>query len=128
MSRAENVKKKTAEMQERFLQALEKRMLNVSAACEVAGCTRMSAYNWKNKDEAFAQRWHDVEENFYDKLETTMFAKALSEQDNTMLIWLSKTKMKHRGYVEKTEIDANVNTFEQFMRSLPDNPEDLDKK
>jgi len=127
MSREESVKKKTAEMQERFLKAFEQRMLNVSAACEVAGVSRMTVYLWREKDEAFAQRWHDAEENFYDKLETTMFAKALSEQDNTMLIWLSKTKMKHRGYVEKTEIDANVNTFEQFMRNLPDNPEDLDK-
>ncbi len=49
-----------------------------------------------------------------------MFAKALTEQDSTMLIWLSKTKMKHRGYVEKTEADVNVNAFEKLIQELPD--------
>lgn len=118
---------KTKEVKKRFLDALDKRMLNVSAAVEVAGISRKTAYNWKEKDPVFAQQWHEVEEAFFDKLETTMFVKALTEQDSTMLIWLSKTKMKSRGYVEKTEVDANVNTFEKFMQTLPDNPDDLDK-
>lgn len=118
---------KTKEIKELFLKALEQRMLNVSAAVQIAGICRKTAYNWKESDAEFAQKWHEVEEAFFDKLETTMYAKALTEQDSTMLIWLSKTKMKSRGYVEKTEVDANVNTFENFMRDLPDNPEDLDK-
>ena len=48
---------------------------------------------------------------------------ALTEQDNTMLIWLSKTKMKHRGYVEKVEQDLNINPFEKLMQELPDDEE-----
>lgn len=31
--------------------------------------------------------------------------------------WLSKTKMKHRGYVEKTETDLTVNPFLELMKA-----------
>ncbi len=105
---------------EKFLKALDARMLNVTSACEAAGISRSLVYKWKDCDEEFAERWREVEESFYDKLETTMFAKALTEQDSTMLIWLSKTKMKHRGYVEKTEADVNVNAFEKLIQELSD--------
>jgi len=40
-----------------------------------------------------------------------------------MLIWLSKTKMKHRGYVEKVEQDLSINPFEKLMQELPDDEE-----
>lgn len=126
MSRKQTIEATRKESQERFLKALDARMLNVSAACAAANISRTIAYKWRENDTDFAERWKDVEEGFFDKLETMMFSKAITEQDSTMLIWLSKTKMKHRGYVEKTEVDAKVNTFEQFMRDLPDNPEDLD--
>ncbi|WP_106828082.1 hypothetical protein [Parabacteroides pacaensis] len=113
----------TKQKKELFLKALDARMLNVTSACKAASISRTLAYKWKSKDADFAEKWKEVEESFYDKLETTMFAKALTEQDNTMLIWLSKTKMKHRGYVEKTESDLNVNGFEKLMQELPDDDE-----
>ncbi|MFK2341622.1 hypothetical protein ACIXN4_10200 [Bacteroides fragilis] len=52
-----------------------------------------------------------------------MFTKAITEQDNTMLIWLSKTKLRDRGYVEKIEQDLNMNPFEKLMQELPDDEE-----
>lgn len=113
----------TRQKKELYLKALDARMLNVTAACEAAGISRSLVYKWKDKDEEFAAKCRDVEESFYDKLETAMFAKALTEQDNTMLIWLSKTKMKHRGYVEKVESDVNVNQFEKLLQELPDDDE-----
>ena len=113
----------TRQKKAKFLKALEARMLNVTAACEAVEISRSIAYKWKSNDPDFAEKWKEVEESFYDKLETTMFAKALTEQDNTMLIWLSKTKMKHRGYVEKVEQDLNINPFEKLMQELPDDEE-----
>lgn len=117
----------TRQKKARFLKSLEARLLNVSAACEAVGISRGIVYKWKEIDKDFAEKWKEVEENFYDKLETVMFTKALTEQDNTMLIWLSKTKMKHRGYVEKVEQEVSVNPFEELMKSLPDIPEDNKK-
>ena len=52
-----------------------------------------------------------------------MFSKALTEQGNTMLIWLSKTKMRERGYVERLEQEVTVNPFEKLMQELPDDEE-----
>lgn len=127
MNKKETSEARRKAAQERFLKALDARMINVSAACEVAGISRKTAYNWKEKDAEFAERWKDTEESFYDKIETMMYSKAIAEQDTTMLIWLSKTKMKSRGYIEKKEVDANVNSFEQFMRSFPDDPNELDR-
>lgn len=113
------VKKK----KEIFLKALDSRLLNVTKACEAANISRTLAYKWKEKDEEFRKKWEEVEEAFKDKLETVMFSKALTEQDNTMLIWLSKTKMRDRGYVERLEQDVTVNPFEKLMQELPDDEE-----
>ena len=110
------VKKK----KEIFLHALDARLLNVTKACEAANISRSIAYRWKERDEDFRKQWEEVEEAFKDKLETVMFSKALTEQDNTMLIWLSKTKMRDRGYVERLEQDVTINPFEKLMQELPD--------
>lgn len=120
---AQKYRLNTRQKKTKFLKALDARMLNVTAACEAVEISRSIAYKWKTNDPDFAEKWKEVEESFYDKLETTMFAKALTEQDNTMLIWLSKTKMKHRGYVEKVEQDLNINPFEKLMQELPDDEE-----
>ncbi len=120
---AQKYRLNTRQKKTKFLKALEARMLNVTAACEAVEISRSIAYKWKTNDPDFAEKWKEAEESFYDKLETTMFAKALTEQDNTMLIWLSKTKMKHRGYVEKVEQDLNINPFEKLMQELPDDEE-----
>lgn len=120
---AQKYRLNTRQKKAKFLKALEARLLNVTAACEAVEISRSIAYKWKSNDPDFAEKWKEVEESFYDKLETTMFAKALTEQDNTMLIWLSKTKMKHRGYVEKVEQDLNINPFEKLMQELPDDEE-----
>lgn len=120
---AQKYRLNTRQKKAKFLKALDARMLNVTAACEAVEISRSIAYKWKANDPDFAEKWKEVEESFYDKLETTMFAKALTEQDNTMLIWLSKTKMKHRGYVEKVEQDLSINPFEKLMQELPDDEE-----
>lgn len=120
---AQKYRLNTRQKKAKFLKALDARMLNVTATCEAVEISRSIAYKWKANDPDFAEKWKEVEESFYDKLETTMFAKALTEHDNTMLIWLSKTKMKHRGYVEKVEQDLSINPFEKLMQELPDDEE-----
>ncbi len=103
-----------------FLKALDTRLLNVTKACEAASICRSLAYKWRESDQEFKAKWEEVEEAFKDKIETCMFTKAITEQDNTMLIWLSKTKLRDRGYVEKIEQELNVNPFERLMQELPD--------
>ena len=109
-----------------FLEALSKRLLNVSAACKVVGISRNTVYRWRDEDDTFKKEWDNVCEEFYDNIETAMFSKATIAKDTTMLIWLSKTKMKHRGYVEKTETDLTVNPFLELMKAATS--EDKSKK
>lgn len=109
-----------------FLEALSKRLLNVSAACKVVNISRNTVYRWRDEDDTFKKEWDNVCEEFYDNIETAMFSKATIEKDTTMLIWLSKTKMKHRGYVEKTETDLTVNPFLELMKAAT--AEDKPKK
>lgn len=109
-----------------FLEALSKRLLNVSAACKVVGISRNTVYRWRDEDDTFKKEWDNVSEEFFDNIETAMFSKATIEKDTTMLIWLSKTKMKNRGYVEKTETDLTVNPFLELMKAATS--DDKDKK
>lgn len=111
---------------ELFLEAYDAAAGNISVACKKANIARKTFYNWRDADKEFAEKVNEVDESFCDLLESKAKQKVM-EGDTTMLIFMLKTKCKSRGYVEKTEVDANVNTFENFMRDLPDNPEDLDK-
>jgi len=110
-----------------FLENYKNSMGNVSIACEKTGISRMTFYNWKESDKDFAQKVEEIDEASVDLAESKLKLRVM-EGDLTAIIFTLKCKGKKRGYVEKTEIDANVNTFEQFMRRLPDNPEDLDRK
>lgn len=69
-----------------FLEALSKRLLNVSAACKVVGISRNTVYRWRDEDDTFKKDWDNVAEEFYDNIETAMFSKATIDKDTTMLI------------------------------------------
>lgn len=109
-------KETTAQKKKRFIKAYASRLCNVSKACEVVGISRTTYYKWVDKDDKFKKALKDAEEDFFDSLESTMYAKAIKDQDTTMLIWLSKTKMKHRGYVERQEQEVSINPFEELMK------------
>ncbi len=100
-----------------FLKALAPRLLNVTAACKVAMVSRNTVYRWKDEDDTFKKEWDTIEEEFKDNLETAMFNNAIVDKNPTMMIWLSKTKMKERGYIEKTETDLTVNPFLELMKA-----------
>lgn len=97
----------TAQKKRKFLKAYSTRLCNVTTACQVVGISRTAYYKWVNKDNAFKKAIEVANEEFFDSLETTMYSKAITDKDTTMLIWLSKTKMKHRGYVEKQEQEVS---------------------
>lgn len=109
-------KETTAQKKKRFIKAYSSRLCNISKACEVVGISRTTYYKWVDKDDKFKKALKDAEEDFFDSLESTMYAKAIKDQDTTMLIWLSKTKMKHRGYVERQEQEVSINPFEELMK------------
>lgn len=118
LEKAHASKKETSkQLKARFIKAFGSRLCNVSATCEVVGIARQTFYTWMDKDDKFKKDLDDCREKMYDDLETAMLNKAVVEKETTMLIWLSKTKMKHRGYVEKVEQDVTVSPFLELMKS-----------
>lgn len=91
--------------QARFLQVFEKKLCNIKATCLAVQISRQTYYNWVDKVDTFKKEIDDIQESFFDDLETKLYKKAMIDEDNTMLIFLAKTKMKHRGYTERTEIE-----------------------
>lgn len=102
--------------QQLFLRAYSMRMLNISTAIKVVGIARSTVYDWINKSDTFKKAKEEIEENFFDGIETAIFSKAIVEKDNTMLIFLAKTKMKSRGYIEAEEHNVTLNPFEDLMK------------
>lgn len=117
-------KETTAQKKKRFIKAYSSRLCNISKACEVVGVSRTTYYKWLDKDDSFKKQLKEAEEDFFDSLETTMFSKAITDKDTTMLIWLSKTKMKHRGYVERQEQEVTINPFEELMKAATSSEDD----
>jgi len=62
--------------QAKFLEVL-RTGLSVTAAAEAAGVDRTTVYNWRGKDEKFAQRWDAAVEAGTDKIEDEAYRRAV---------------------------------------------------
>ena len=88
-----------------MLEALKHSMAIVTPALEMIGLPRSVYYNWLKTDPGFREEVANIEESRYDFVETKMMNR-INEGSDTMLIWYSKTKMKHRGFIERTEVEV----------------------
>ena len=88
-----------------YLEALKKTFGNISQSCRAVGISRQTHYLWM-QDENFRQAYEN--ENYQELLADLVESKLIEEalNNNTaVLIFMAKTKLKHRGYIEKQEID-----------------------
>jgi hypothetical protein len=88
-----------------MLTALKHSMGIVTPALEMINLSRSVYYNWLKTDPGFREEVNAIEESRYDFVETKMVERINAGSD-TMLIWYSKTKMKHRGFIERTEVEV----------------------
>ena len=89
------------------LQELEKAHGVVTQACMKAKVSRAQFYRWWNADDKFRSECDDIQESAVDYVESQLF-KNIEEGNITGQIFYLKTKGKHRGYVEKTEIQQET--------------------
>ena len=89
------------------LQELEKAHGVVTQACMKAKVSRAQFYRWWNADDKFKSECDDIQESAVDYVESQLF-KNIQEGNITGQIFYLKTKGKHRGYVEKTEIQQET--------------------
>jgi hypothetical protein len=91
-----------------FIEAYKKTYGNISNACETIDISRQTFYNWQEEDAEFKAEIEAIEPNelLMDLVESKIVEK-IKEGDTTVLIFVSKTKGKKRGYVEKKELDVS---------------------
>lgn len=90
-----------SDKQIRFLKIYPNKMANVKQTCKAVLIHRSTYYDWLKKNPVFKQEAYEIKEGLYDDVETILKEKVLIEKDTTALIFFTKTKMKHRGFVMK---------------------------
>lgn len=86
-----------------FLQALEKNLGIVTQTAKQVGIHRSTYYDWMDTDPAFREAAEAVQEIALDFVEGKLLKRINDESDTAILFYL-KTKGKHRGYVERQEV------------------------
>lgn len=93
----------TQKDKEKLLQCLRETSGIVQYACEKAGISRTTYYNWYDDDDAFRERVDEINELQIDVAEAALLKKIKAE-DTTAIIFYLKTKGRDRGYTERREI------------------------
>ena len=99
-----------------MIAALETTLGVVTQACERIGVTRQAHYKWMREDEEYKKRVEEVENVAIDFAESELH-KQIKSGNSTSTIFFLKTKAKKRGYVEKMEVDSNVNINQVELNS-----------
>ena len=89
-----------------FLELLEKNTLHIGNTCKALNVERGWYYRNIDKDPEFREQCESVKESFIDTVESYLF-KNIQKGDTTSIIFFLKTRAKHRGYIEKEQIEIN---------------------
>lgn len=93
-----------------FLVAFEKTLGVVTPAAQMIGVKRSTIYRWREMYPEFDAACKEISETAVDFVESKMFQKIerADKGSESLMIFYLKTKGKHRGYVEKQELDVNA--------------------
>tara|TARA_Y100000593_G_scaffold94362_1_gene193066 strand:+ start:3296 stop:3655 length:360 start_codon:yes stop_codon:yes gene_type:complete len=117
MNKSRHIKK------ESILKALEQSLGVVTVACKKADIPRSTFYKWLNEDEEFAKQVKDIENIALDFAESQLH-KQIADDSTSATIFYLKTKGKHRGYIERTEITGADGMPNNFQIEIIDKTED----
>jgi len=88
--------------QQRFIEEYIKSLGHISDSCKEIGIDRDTYYKWCKNNPMFENKLKETIENHNDSVERRILELALKE-DRDMLKFWAKTKMKDRGFTEKSE-------------------------
>jgi len=100
--------KKAIEKKEAMIQALENSLGIVSVACRKVNISRQTHYRWCQEDEAYDRASKEIIEATIDFVESKLFENIQDKKEASIMFYL-KSKAKHRGYVERQEVDMGNN-------------------
>ena len=96
---------KTEQHKKAMLDALEKSLGVVTAACKAVGIGRTTHYLWMQEDPEYKKAVEELGDVAIDFAESQLH-KQIKDGNSTATIFYLKTKGKKRGYVERQEIEA----------------------
>lgn len=107
MSEQSKQPKKRLTTKQKILKALEEEHGVVTTACKKIGISRSAYYKLWNSDDKFREECDAIQEAAVDFVESQLF-KNIREGNITGQIFYLKTKGKHRGYIERQEIQQET--------------------
>ena len=105
-----------------MIDALENSLGIVSVACKKTNISRQTHYRWCEEDAEYEKEAKGIIEATIDFVESKLFENISNNKEASIMFYL-KSKAKHRGYVERQELDmGNNNHFriEIIDEELPD--------
>ncbi len=114
---------KTEHHKKAMIEALEKSLGVVTAACKSVGIGRTTHYMWLDQDPEYKRAVQEISDVALDFAETHLH-KQIKEGSSTSTIFYLKTKGKKRGYIERQEVD--LGTDNHFRVEVIRNEEDTD--
>lgn len=106
-----------------IIKMYEKKAGNVSATCAALNISRRAFYNRKERSKNLVEKLDEIDESLIDFSESKLLEQ-IGEGNLTAIIFHLKTKGKNRGYIETSEHDVKVSSFEEALKGMPDEPED----
>ena len=88
-----------------WVQAMEKNLGIVTQTAKAVGIHRSTYYEWRKQDPEFAERCDEVQNIALDFVEGKLL-KRIQDEDTASILFYLKTTGKHRGYVERTEVQT----------------------
>lgn len=76
----------------------------VYLTCKKVGIDRSTFYDWCDKDPLFAKDCEEAREAVGDKVEDKLY-ELIEEKNPQAVMFYCKTRLKNRGYVERSEVD-----------------------
>lgn len=116
MSKKETTAKRITTKQRKFLDVFPKKLCNIAQTCKSVEISRETFYRWYDNYDNFKKEIDEARENTYDDLESKLYKLALVDENPTILIFMAKTKMKERGYIEKQEMEHQGN--DPFLEAM----------
>lgn len=99
---------KSLQYKKELIESMEKCHGIVSDACKSVGVSRVTYYEYYKNDAQFKESVDEIESSVLDYVEGKLF-KLIEKGDVASTLFYLKTKGKIRGYIEKSEIDHNIN-------------------
>lgn len=99
---------KTRQNKINLIAALVKHHGIVSTACDACALSRRVYYDYYNSDPDFRELAEEAKEVAKDFVESQLFEN-IEKGDTISIIFYLKTRCKDRGYVERVDVNKNIN-------------------